>query len=99
MYYSAFERRSRGHIAAAGLILETPNESVELGRERECRHYPVGFALANRDVGEIGGTEPHRGFADGAEHRLQIEGRAADDLEHIARRGLVLERFFEVVRA
>jgi hypothetical protein len=30
---------------------------------------------------------------------LQIEGRAADDLEHVAGRGLVFERFFEIARA
>jgi len=30
---------------------------------------------------------------------LHIGGRAADDAEHIAGRGLVFERFFEVTRA
>ncbi len=30
---------------------------------------------------------------------MQIEGRAADDLEHVARGGLVFERFLEVVSA
>jgi hypothetical protein len=33
------------------------------------------------------------------QHRLHIGGRAADDLEHVAGRGLVFERFFEVARA
>jgi hypothetical protein len=27
------------------------------------------------------------------EHRLEIEGRAADDLEHLGGRGLLLQRF------
>jgi len=30
---------------------------------------------------------------------LHIGGRAADDLEHVAGRGLVFERFFEIARA
>jgi len=30
---------------------------------------------------------------------LQIEGRAADHLQHVARRSLVFERFFEVAGA
>ena len=31
------------------------------------------------------------------EHRLQIEGRAADDLEHVGGGGLLLERFAQLV--
>jgi hypothetical protein len=30
---------------------------------------------------------------------LQIKGRAADDLQHVARRGLVFERLLQVARA
>jgi len=30
---------------------------------------------------------------------LQVEGRAANDLQEVARRGLVLQRLFEVARA
>ena len=33
------------------------------------------------------------------EHRLQIEGRTADRLEHIGRRRLLLQRFAEFRRA
>src|SRR5215469_4255986 len=39
------------------------------------------------------------GFDHGIQHRLHIRGRSADDVEHIAGRGLVFERFFEVARA
>ena len=31
------------------------------------------------------------------EHRLQIEGRAADDLEHVGGGGLLLQRFAQLV--
>ena len=33
------------------------------------------------------------------QHRLQIEGRAADDLEHVGGGGLLLQRFSHVVGA
>ena len=33
----------------------------------------------------------------GVEHRLQIEGRAADDLEHVGGGGLLLQRFAQLV--
>ena len=32
-------------------------------------------------------------------HRVEIDGRAADDLEHVAGRGLVVERFLQIVGA
>ena len=44
-------------------------------------------------------AQPRGGFDQRVEHRLQIEGRAADDLEHVAGRGLVFERFFEIAGA
>ena len=47
----------------------------------------------------IGIAQPRCGFDQRVEHRLQIEGRAADDLEHVAGRGLVFERFFEIAGA
>ena len=34
-----------------------------------------------------------------SKHRLQVEGRAADDLEHVARRRLLLERFGQLAGA
>jgi hypothetical protein len=42
---------------------------------------------------------PCGGFDQRVQHRLQIEGRAADDLQDIACRSLVFERFFEIARA
>ena len=32
-----------------------------------------------------------------SQHRLQIEGRAADDLEHVGGGGLLLQRFAQLV--
>ena len=38
-----------------------------------------------------------RRFHQRIEHRLQIEGRAADDLEHVGGRGLLLQGFTQFV--
>ena len=37
-------------------------------------------------------AQPCRRFRERIEHGLQIEGRAADDLEHVGGRGLLLQR-------
>jgi len=44
-------------------------------------------------------AQPRGGFNERIQHWLQVEGRAADDLEDIACRSLVFERFFEIARA
>src|SRR5439155_4768629 len=49
--------------------------------------------------GKVSVTQPARGLDDGAEHRLEVEARAADDIEHIAGRGLVFERLLKVTFA
>ena len=38
------------------------------------------------------------GLDKGVEHGLQVKRRAADDLEHVGGRGLLLERFREIAR-
>ncbi len=38
------------------------------------------------------------GFGQGRQHRLQVERRAADDLEHVGGRGLLIERFAQFGR-
>ena len=45
----------------------------------------------------IGLAQPHRGFNQRVEHRLQIERRAADDLEHVGGRRLLLQRLAQLV--
>ncbi len=44
-------------------------------------------------------AQPSGGDHQGIEYRLQIEFRLADDLQHVADRGLVFERFLQVARA
>ena len=49
--------------------------------------------LLSGDGGLVGIAEPCGRFDERLQHRLQIEGRAADDLEHVGGGGLLLQRF------
>ena len=42
-------------------------------------------------------TQTGSRFDQSIEHRLEIEGRTADDLKHIGGRGLLLKRFAQLV--
>ena len=53
-------------------------------------------AIAAVDRPVAGVAEPSGRFGECVEHWLQIEGRTADDLQHVARCGLVFERFLKV---
>ena len=59
----------------------------------------INLALAAVDHGLIGIAKPGGGLDHRIQHRLQIEGRAADDLQHVAGRGLVFQRFLKIGRA
>jgi hypothetical protein len=47
-------------------------------------------------VTRLGAAQSRGRLDERLQNRLQIEGRAADDLQHIAGRGLVFERFLKV---
>jgi len=58
-----------------------------IGRDRI--EVVIAYPVYHRPIGatESGGRLDQR-----VEHRLQIEGRAADDLQHVGGRGLLLQR-------
>jgi len=58
-----------------------------IGRKLEIR------TLRAKDARHVGFAQPRRRFHQRIEHGLQVERRAADDLEHVGRRGLLLQRF------
>src|SRR5262245_39702454 len=49
--------------------------------------------------GVVGAAQVASRFNERLQYRLEIEGRAADDLEHIGGGGLLLQRFAQLVRA
>ncbi len=57
----------------------------------------LAVAAVDRAITRI--AQPGCRFGDGIEDRLQVEGRAADDLEHVAGCGLVFERLLKIARA
>ncbi len=71
----------------------------EVLRKSVMRDNLIGRTLAQKKNTSIGRTQARRRLDQGIEHRLQIEGRAADDLEHVGGGGLLLQRLGEVVGA
>jgi len=49
------------------------------------------FALAQENNRIVCLTQSRRRLDERVEHRLKIKGRMADDLEHVARSGLLLQ--------
>ena len=59
----------------------------------------IDFAVALKNEREFRLAQPRRRLDERIEHHLQVEGRAADDLEHVGGGGLLLERLGELARA
>src|SRR5262245_28594829 len=91
----ALQQDTSGKRPSGGLDRNILHHFEELGRiavchgSEECRPY-----LA-RERAHVGAAEPSRRFQERLQDRLQIEGRAADDFEHIGGGGLLLEGFAE----
>src|SRR5271156_3544972 len=65
--------------------------------EAVIRHIAIDLAIAHQDRCAIASAKPRGGFADRVEDRLNIEAGPADDLEHVAGRGLVFERLLQIL--
>ena len=57
----------------------------------------IGIADSASDDRLIGLAELDRRSREGVENRLKVKGRAADDLQHVGGRGLLLERLAQLV--
>src|SRR5262249_809037 len=57
------------------------------------------IAPALKNECKIGLAQRHRRLHERVEHGLQVEGRSADDLEHVGGRGLLLQGFAKISRA
>jgi hypothetical protein len=102
MHGLAFEQHPPGDAVVTG-----DNGSLARGRpilglrlvDRGERRIAIDLAVTYEDRSGLGAAKPGGRFGYCVQHRLHIGGRAADDVEHVAGRGLVFERFFEVARA
>ena len=63
------------------------------------RNEVQGVAVPTIDISKLGVADADGVLQHGCKHRLKIAGRAADDLEHLRRRRLLLQRFGKLARA
>jgi hypothetical protein len=68
-----------------------------VGRKAIAGGQAVGLALAPEDECALGAAQPRRRLHQRIEHGLQVEGRAADHLEHVGGGGLLLQRLPQLV--
>jgi len=60
-------------------------------------HGVARIAVVTENHSSCCAAEPDSRIQESVEHGLQIEGRAANDLEHVGSRGLLLERLAQLV--
>ena len=60
---------------------------------------PDHAVVGQRDEDGVIGEQAQAALHDGIEHRLRVAHRIADDVEHLAGRGLLLQRLGEIVGA
>ena len=88
--YFAFDNGSPQNGPAPRHEPTLPHMFIELLRKSVACNIGVGISYWAMDRSSIGLTQPRRRFDERIEHRLQIEGRAADDLEHVGGGSLLL---------
>src|SRR5262249_55032290 len=92
----AFEGSSRHRASTRGDRISF-HVSLVLGGVAVRRDMLEEFPNWARKGRPVGLAQPCRRLDQRVEHGLQIEGRAADDLEHVGGGGLLLQRFAEIV--
>jgi hypothetical protein len=99
MHGFAFERRTPDERLRPGLYCRSLLDFAIGRRQPETDGKAVDIVFLKKDADLFGRTQSRRGFCNELQYLLQIENRPADNLEHIARCGLVFERCFEFVGA
>ena len=93
--HSSLQRGASGHAASIDRgsleLLIIPQARVDLGSKTEAGDPAENFTIAFEQPGLVGVAQPCHQFDQGIEHSLQIEGGAADHLEHVGGGGLLLQ--------
>ena len=89
----ARKRRSSGHRASARFEPDRFHKFMVIGRHAVAGGMLIRGTFQPMDRGYVGFAQPRRRLDQCIEHRLEVEGRAADGLEHVGGGGLLLERF------
>src|SRR3984893_16639873 len=71
---------------------------MHLGCKAEAGNPAENFTLAFEEPGLINIAKPRHRFDQCVEHSVQIESRAAEDLEDVGGGGLLLQRFAQLVK-
>src|SRR5262249_23347928 len=74
-----------------------PHKFRELARCVVSHYWVKQFAIETKNESLVGLAKAYRTFSDGLKNRLQIERRAANDIEHVSRGSLLLEGFAQFV--
>src|SRR5262245_65191329 len=99
LHYTSLEYRASCN--APPTWQRRPRASVDLehiGGEAVMRDEMKELPVEPVDKTVLSLAEPRRALGDHVEHRLDVRERATDDAEHLASRGLVFERFGQVLR-
>src|SRR5262245_16836507 len=89
--------RSSDNASSPAFVRDSLDVFNDIWRVAVDRDQIVSVPLLTRDGGHIRFTKVRRRLGEGVEHGLQIERRAADDLENIGGGGLLLQRFAQLV--
>ncbi len=92
----ALEHGTARDCAPAGRDRMPPHEIFIFTRVPKIRRQAVSVAFLQENHDIIRAAQSHGRFNERVQHRLQIEGRATDDLEHVGGGGLLLQRLGEL---
>ena len=92
----AFDRSTTLERSTSKLVRMGRLIGAKLRRLAGAGHEPQSVPLAQGDRALVGAAKPNCRIDQRSEDWLQVEGRAADDLEHIGGCGLLLQRFGEL---
>ena len=71
--------------------------SLKSGSKPQCGHVLKAVLVEQREIGLVCTAKPRGRLDKRVEHRLQIERRPADDLQHVGGGGLLLQGFAQLV--
>src|SRR5262249_47202786 len=74
------------------------HERLEFGRKTVKGNLPEGIAIRACDADQVRLTQARGGLDQRLEHNFEVERRAAYDLEHIGRGGLLLKGLTQLVK-
>src|SRR5262249_1131852 len=93
----AFKQNASGYRSSVESKRVTCDELVEFRRQPEALFEVEDLAPWSAYGHRVGLAQPRRRLDERIEHCLQIERRAADDLEHVGGCSLLLQRFAQLV--